>query len=100
MPYGLVSKTSIPAGGWINIEDGDILTVTISLGRPPETTTKSSTSVSGGTTEPQLSVDTQDPWAPHTDPPVSSADPGNTDQPENTENQNDGGDNNGGVVFY
>lgn len=100
VPYGLVSKTSIPAGGWINIEDGDILTVTISLGRPPETTTKSSTSVSGGTTEPQLSVYTQDPWAPHTEPPVSSVDPGNTDQPENTVNQNDGGDNNGGVVFY
>ncbi|MBO4866685.1 MAG: PASTA domain-containing protein [Ruminococcus sp.] len=100
VPYGLVFKTSIPAGGWINIEEGDILTVTVSLGRPPETTTKSSTSVSGGTTEPQLSVDTQDPWAPHTDPPVSSGNPGNTDQPEITDNQNGGDDNNGGVVFY
>jgi serine/threonine-protein kinase len=97
--YGFVFKTSIPAGGWINIEKGDILTVTVSLGRPPETTTKSSTSGSGGTTEPQISVDTQDPWAPHTDPPVSSDVPANTDQPEITDDQNGWDNNNGGVQY-
>ena len=98
--YDYVMNTSIPVGGWINIEKGDILTVTVSLGRPPETSTKSSTSGSGGKTEPQISVDTQDPWAPHTEPPVSSEVPGNTDQPEITDDQNGWNDNYGGGQYY
>ncbi len=103
VPYGLVIKTSIPAGGWINIEKGDILTVVVSLGKPPETTTKAKSPDDSGndsSKSDQIGVDTQDPWAPHTDPPVNSDDTSNADQPVNTDDQNGGDNGNGGVVFY
>lgn len=105
IPNGFVIRTSIPTGGWINIEDGDILTVIVSRGKPMETTTKATTPPSGSSAEPQISVDTQDPWSTTT----TTATPAPTNDSEvqtepdyNGQNgdQNGWNDNNGWGQYY
>ena len=85
----MVIRTSIPAGSYINIEKGEVLTVVVCNGKisatQSATVTQSATqSATQSTTETQAWSDTQTEWS-DTQPVITDTEPVVTEQPQTDE---------------